>query len=904
MRVSLILVALISVALTVSATWDAAPVRASEPDPIAGDADCDLAVDPVDGLRVLESAAGGDPGAGCLEQADVNCDGAVDVEDLTGILRHVADLPPGDVPGDCSQIGWAAGLPPLVFAVEPSIDTAPRQIAGVDGGPPRPLAALVDDDGTRSLFVENELVIATDSVPQLNALLDRWGATLVLSIDPSVAGIDTSTSLHLVRLDPSGFDTNDLADDLRALNDVSSGDFGVSSEAGIELLAVAADEAAHGFRVDLNWVAEEQALDQRNIADSPTGPTLWSPNPFDWAYMKRGGNQDIGVADAWRALAAASRLGNRVHVSIMDGGFAPNDDFPEGYDLNGPPNVANPASCTGGSSCPWHGTIVTAAAMGVPGNGYGVAGPAGPIADASMTQSPSLDLVSILRYLFSSLPQAVFGLPEVLNISAGVAIPRELCLTGLCEYLEQVAAGVRALDVLVVAAAMNDGQNVDEERCVDLYVRRICYEKRTHLPCELVFVICVGGLAWDSRSKDPVSNYGTDDESQSVDIFGPLWQFTTPTPDSGIQRTSCGTSCASPFVAGVAALIKAAHLGRNANDMEEILLDTAHTGSPDDRVNRWVNAYAAVIESLGGNNPPELSITSAGGERPGGIPMQLTAAVTDPEDRPSQGVPYSGLPEVEWASSLDGNLGASPFLSGVLLSYGTHVISATATDSSGFVIQDEVTLTIVNHPPEVNIVNPLDQAQLYEGLPVTLRGESEDLNRVSGALNDAEVQWFRAPTGDPANRTLIGNGHERVATFSQGDYILTFVGTDDQGASDEDSIAVTVLPPPVDLPPTAQITSPSSGSEFGCGPPPPPYVPTATLTGQASDPEDGTLTGTSLVWTKTVSGVTTTIGTGTSVQMSFAGIPKNTWFTVTLTATDSNNNIGTDSITLRWDCIP
>ena len=47
----------------------------------------------------------------------------------------------------------------------------------------------------------------------------------------------------------------------------------------------------------------------------------------------------------------------------------------------GPLDQENIFNCSGGSPCPWHGTDVAGAAMGIPDNQFGSAGPAGPVAE-------------------------------------------------------------------------------------------------------------------------------------------------------------------------------------------------------------------------------------------------------------------------------------------------------------------------------------------------------------------------------------------------------------------------------------------------------------------------------------------------------------------------------------------
>ena len=92
-------------------------------------------------------------------------------------------------------------------------------------------------------------------------------------------------------------------------------------------------------------------------------------------------------------------------------------------------------------------------------------------------------------------------------------------------------------------------------------------------------------------------------------------------------------------------------------------------------------------------------------------------------------------------------------------------------------------------------------------------------------------------------------------------------------------------PPPFNQPPVAHITAPANNSSFAQGA-------SVAFTGTGTDPEDGTLTGASLVWTDNVSGQ---IGTGASISTSSLSVGTHT---ITLTATDSQGAKGTATITV------
>jgi hypothetical protein len=85
--------------------------------------------------------------------------------------------------------------------------------------------------------------------------------------------------------------------------------------------------------------------------------------------------------------------------------------------------------------------------------------------------------------------------------------------------------------------------------------------------------------------------------------------------------------------------------------------------------------------------------------------------------------------------------------------------------------------------------------------------------------------------------------------------------------------------------PTATITSPANGARFA-------EAATITFNGNGTDPEDGDLTGSALVWTSSLDGQ---IGTGTSFTRDDLSTGTHT---IRLTATDSDGGSHTASVTI------
>lgn len=783
-------------------------------------------------------------------------------------------------------------LPPPTVSVDPTVRPSVPTLPGLEDGVPRPLASIRDAKGNQADFVENELVIATDDSAALGAFLARWQGSVLKTFDPATAGLSGVSKQYLVRVRADTADTSKLSANLRALDKDSRGALLVSSAAAHKLLAAAAQEQVGGLAIGVNWVSKGDLFTDKATAEAPAGDsisgTAYTINAFNWPHLKIGGTQDIGVAEAWRALELAGKLGNKVKIAILDMGFQPNNDFPSGWialsnvPLVNPIGTENLLSCSGGNPCPWHGTAVVHAAAGLPDNSYGAAGSAGPVADLVLVFT-SYDYFTVI----GALTQARIAGARIINMSFSAPVPAALAWTAL--PLEAATRAIRLSGALLFASAGNDGKNVEAEDCFI-----VCWEETWWVPCESGGVICVGGLAWDSKNRASGSNYSSDDggdSDQDVEIFAPFTLWVGPDPDNpaNYARKISGTSFSSPFAAGVAALIWAAKPSLSAGEVEDILKDTAHT-SPDPKVKKYVNALAAVQQVLG-NIPPNVQIISpSGGSVQVGMESRLEAAVTDFED------PFPCC-TVTWSSSVEGSLGSGRTVDYTFTTLGPRTITATATDSGGATSSVSVSVNVVNTPPTVAISSPYSGQQFFRGVNYTLRGVSYDPNEPGYQLACSSMVW-------KDGSTTLGTGCDLSVGFaSNGDRTLTLTGTDSHGGSGSASVNISVIDPPANLPPVVNITSPQNGITIG-----PDQV--VKLSGSASDPEGGAVT---LTWDVTT-GYDPNTGQGTNTYpvtpapngdwKPTDSIPYNTCevsdtLRLRLKAKDPQNNEGSDFIVIK-----
>lgn len=482
------------------------------------------------------------------------------------------------------------------YNIDSALTPQPEIVAGAT------LAAFAGSGGKPTKFIVDEVLVTTFDAAALNDFVARSGGTIISSDEvPNpplgssivVKGTQTPT-FYVVKIDPAKFSTDgvEAAADKVGLQ----GELVVSSDAASQVIAGIIKERANS---DLN-VAPNAVGDATAIVFSSAERDLGSGTREDglgYPYFQNTGSK-TGVKQMMQ-LVAQNPPARRSSVAIIDGGFwldssgnslsADLPAHPTQYDFVGDDYIAdgeNPTGCSGGSSCPWHGTGAAHTATGSFNNSFGSAGTAGQVADPMLFKTRLFEIGGVAR----SIRTAVAWGADVISMSFGIACDNFFCDWVFEDNIYAALRNARDSGVVMTAAAGNDDGN----------------NANGHIPCKSAEnVICVGALQDGSNTRFHVDGWWGSDYGSAVDIWAPTNIMAVYGGSGGPAEGGSfgGTSASTPFVAGIAAVMRAYNASLTSAQIEDALRTTGWADSPDGNVGRYINAFAAVRSVAPANHP-------------------------------------------------------------------------------------------------------------------------------------------------------------------------------------------------------------------------------------------------------------------------------------------------------------
>jgi hypothetical protein len=662
-----------------------------------------------------------------------------------------------------------AGSAPLGFTVDTSLVPQSPPLAPAPDGTPRPVAVLRDADGNRSEFVANELLVRARTAAELSALVGRWNGSIVHQWTPPAGSLDPSI-LAEVRVDPARANPAALLPRVLEIENRPRGVHAFSSAVAMATMSAGVEETAAGTRVGMNWIARPTLPTAQNwldrvIDDGPPAMGVPNPQPGENAFLWPGYatcTQDLSdppcleklpdgspivqalrVADGWRALALSGRMiAGSVPAALIDADFdASNPDYP--------PNVVVDFF---GESASNHGHKMLLVGYGLVGNDYGGAGPGGPVAAVNVIGFGTTAFASTIAFTAARASGS-----RVASLSWQMPVIAIGEVFGFGYDTDEIAA-----DMPFFTGAGNDGLYLDEERCFGP-----CWETVSYEPCENDGVNCVEGLAYNSNSKDPSSNWGP-----SASFAAPWWPMTaagTVSTTPAYTILNGGTSSATAFMGGITSLLVAANPSASKGEvlrcLREGTLITAGNGFG--RVPNVLRSIRCMMTgSVFGDIPAHIVIEVPAGDATiaQGQLTPIRAVATDYE---------VDNPVISWVSNIDGPLaqttsGQNGFA--VFATAGTHVVTATAQGASA-----TVTVNVVASAPSVYIVNPAADGETFSaGTPVLLAAQSSGLP----APPCTSFSWSAVAADGSADFSGL-SGCTVLPTFSAlGAHVVTVTVTD------------------------------------------------------------------------------------------------------------------------------
>ncbi|RJP94100.1 MAG: PKD domain-containing protein, partial [Desulfobacteraceae bacterium] len=434
-----------------------------------------------------------------------------------------------------------------------------------------------------------------------------------------------------------------------------------------------------------------------NCGGHPSGTAVGTPG-FD-------GN----VETAWTALGGYGDP--NIVIAIVDTGV--DIDHPDltlvtGYDYGD--NDANPDD---NSADPGHGTACAGVAAATANNGIGTAGVAGGCSIMPLKVANS-DGTMYFSAIQNALYYAADNGADVVSMSLGAALSSDAATDTAIAYAHNAG-------VTILAATGNENASAISYPANNPYVIAVgaanpcdgrkrsssnSSEVNSGVSTDPNGYTCDGERWWGS-------NYGpsTPDANNAVDILAPTILPTTDIGGSGgydagdYSMWFNGTSCSTPFAAGVAGLIKSQHPGWTPSQVRQQIVLTARdvqnveSGAGWDKYSGYgmIDAGAALGSGSGNLSPT----ANANGPYTGDQGAAISFSSAGSFDNDGTIISY------EWDFG-DGNSSSIPNPSHTYANAGDYNVSLIVTDNAGATGTDYTTAKIAGicatHPLVLTIV--------------------------------------------------------------------------------------------------------------------------------------------------------------------------------------------------------
>lgn len=279
-----------------------------------------------------------------------------------------------------------------------------------------------------------------------------------------------------------------------------------------------------------------------------------------------------------------------------------------------------------------------------------------------------------------------------------------------------------------------------------------------------------------------------------VEISAPGVSILSTVPNNGYASYS-GTSMASPHVAGVAALVKAAN---TSMDNAQIRTRLQSTADPLGNANWYGYGLVNALEAAGTSTPPVNTVPVVAINSPASgstfeekETITFSGTATDPEDGDLSS-------KLVWTSSLDGVIGAGASFSKAL-SPGTHTITATVTDNGGLTGTAAITITVNAATPPGGTV--IVESLVGKAIPVNKNfWKAEATVTINPALSGAVITgtWTGGltvtATTDNTGKCVFASGNLSTKSVSSTKFTVTGVALAGYEFSGE-SLSLTISRP-------------------------------------------------------------------------------------------------------------